>query len=240
MQIKNGVIAEIGNCHGGSVEKAKEMIRVARECGAVAAKFQAIDPREVTGSMPLSFYEHVSLTFEEYAELRIYGEELHFPVFFSIFGEKYDYLLRMFPTMPLKVSGGQFRTWAPEDLARVNNSRTFCSIPELPLAGLVTKTPHVSNMRLFYVGEYLPQKPNLEPIAVYLDWFRKHIAYSDHNIGVDVCKMAIAQYGCNLIEKHFFLGEEIKWDGQVFRDCIHSANPKQLEDLVLFHEEEFS
>ncbi|NEO67014.1 MAG: N-acetylneuraminate synthase, partial [Moorea sp. SIO4G2] len=39
------VIAEIGNNHQGSLEKCKEMFRIAKECGANAVKLQKRDNR---------------------------------------------------------------------------------------------------------------------------------------------------------------------------------------------------
>ncbi len=41
------VIAEIGHNHQGDVEKAKEMFRVAKDCGADAVKLQSRDNRSL-------------------------------------------------------------------------------------------------------------------------------------------------------------------------------------------------
>ena len=41
------VIAEIGHNHQGSIDTAKEMFRVAKECGADAVKLQKRDNRQL-------------------------------------------------------------------------------------------------------------------------------------------------------------------------------------------------
>lgn len=51
------IIAEIGTSHGGSLEKAKELVRAARDSGADSCKFQMVLAREIlhpkTGDVPL-------------------------------------------------------------------------------------------------------------------------------------------------------------------------------------------
>jgi sialic acid synthase SpsE len=51
------IVAEIGTSHGGSLEKAKELIRAARDAGADFVKFQWVYAREIlhpdTGAVPL-------------------------------------------------------------------------------------------------------------------------------------------------------------------------------------------
>ena len=39
-------------------------------------------------------------------------------------------------------------------------------------------------------------------------------------------------YKIPVVEKHFFLGDEIRWKGAVYRDCLHSFIPKMFEDLA--------
>jgi N-acetylneuraminate synthase/sialic acid synthase len=41
------VIAEVGHNHQGKLETAKEMVRVAKECGADAVKLQKRDNRQL-------------------------------------------------------------------------------------------------------------------------------------------------------------------------------------------------
>ena len=82
------LIAEVGNNHFGDYESALEHIRVAKECGATAVKFQAWENSElVWGSMPLEFYEQCKFDSMQIQSLIDYGQGLGILVFFSIFGE---------------------------------------------------------------------------------------------------------------------------------------------------------
>jgi sialic acid synthase len=67
------VIAEIGNNHQGEVEKAKELIHAARECGVDAVKFQKRDNRTL---FTRSFYDAPYDNENSYG--RTYGEHREF------------------------------------------------------------------------------------------------------------------------------------------------------------------
>src|SRR5687767_5055155 len=84
------VIAEIGHNHQGELEKAKELFKVAKECGVNAVKLQKRDNRSLfTRAMYKSHYDsenafgdtygahREALEFgrEEYVELQQYARE---------------------------------------------------------------------------------------------------------------------------------------------------------------------
>lgn len=90
------VIAEIGQNHQGDPQKAKEMIKIAKDCGADCVKFQKSDlPAKFTASVlsrpynsPHSFGEtygehkrFLEFSPETYKELKAYAESL--PIHFS-------------------------------------------------------------------------------------------------------------------------------------------------------------
>ena len=52
------------------------------------------------------------------------------------------------------------------------------------------------------------------------------VGYSDHAIGIENCLVA-ASLGARVIEKHFTISNNFS----TFRDHLHSANPKQLNEL---------
>ncbi len=69
------VIAEIGHNHQGSVQKAMEMIRVAKECGANTVKFQKRDNRNLyVESLYNKPYDHENSFGATYGEHREYLE----------------------------------------------------------------------------------------------------------------------------------------------------------------------
>lgn len=86
------VIAEIGCNHMGNFEIAKELIRLAKDCGADYAKFQKRNPKELLSDAqynaphpePWQSYgntygqhrEYLELTAEQHAELKLYAESI--------------------------------------------------------------------------------------------------------------------------------------------------------------------
>ncbi len=86
------VIAEIGCNHMGNFEIAKELIRLAKECGADYAKFQKRNPKELLSDAqynaphpePWQSYgntygqhrEYLEFTVEQHAELKMYAESV--------------------------------------------------------------------------------------------------------------------------------------------------------------------
>ena len=84
------LIAELGCNHFGSMAKAKEMIRVARESGADVVKLQAFEEAgDVAwwGSMPPNFYQEVALTLHQHLELIDYGKSIGAEIAYSVFSE---------------------------------------------------------------------------------------------------------------------------------------------------------
>ena len=94
------VIAEIGHNHQGDLETAKEMFKVAKECGADAVKLQKRDNRQLyteTGynkpyenpnSYGATYGEHrefLEFGLEEYQELQAYAKEIDVSMFATAF-----------------------------------------------------------------------------------------------------------------------------------------------------------
>lgn len=90
------IIAEIGQNHQGSIETAKKLMKVAKECGADCVKFQKSDfGAKFTGSVlsrrydsphafGLTYGEHkqfLEFSVEQYQELMVYAQSL--PIDFS-------------------------------------------------------------------------------------------------------------------------------------------------------------
>src|SRR3954447_4563822 len=94
------VIAEIGHNHQGSVERAKEMISMAHDCGADAVKLQKRDNRSLYtraqydapyqnensfGSTYGEHREHLEFGWDEYTELAAFARSLDIDFFATAF-----------------------------------------------------------------------------------------------------------------------------------------------------------
>lgn len=235
-----GVIAELGNHHLGDVEKAKEMIRIAKECGAHYAKMQVIDPLRVSkhGSMTLGFYEQCALTAEEYAECQEYGLELGIEVFFSVFADIADF--RDLDYHYYKISGSQFLAWTREMLMGWNHPKTIISIPQVDKLLLKFKAPAISRMTPMFVTPYMKDHSELVNFATLVSHqniLNRPVGYSDHSLGIANCLVALNEYDAPLIEKHMNPFGPQSYDGRVYRDCYHAATPKHFEMLCKAYRE---
>ena len=105
------VIAEIGHNHQGSLETAKEMYRVAKECGANAVKLQKRENRKLYtqaaydkpydhgNSFGTTYGEHrefLEFGEAEYKELMDYSDEIGVTMFSTAFDfESADFLAKL-------------------------------------------------------------------------------------------------------------------------------------------------
>lgn len=229
----SGLIAELGNHHFGSIDFAKEAIRLAKACGADFVKMQAIDSETFAGgSMPREFYKQCDLGQNGYLECVRFGEEIGIPVFFSVFGPRY----RALESLPIyKVAGSQFMTWPPATLAywNLDDSRdVVVSIPAIDEDVLRSRAAIIRHMSPMYVGAY-NEAPDLALIGRYTEILGRQVGYSDHTSGVAAAFQAIRGHGARLIEKHFNPAGGIqRYDGFIYRDSLHAANVADLEAIA--------
>lgn len=231
-----GIIAEIGNHHFGNIHNAFALIRAAKDAGAHYVKMQAIDTMEFTGgSMPREFYRMCDLGMAGYMQCVDHARDVGIPIFFSVFGSKYLDLIEHYPDMPYKISGGQFRSMTVDELSYWNNQKhrpVVCSVPIVELEEMRQKKPAMTNMQLMFVSPYLDPKFSLGSISHVMSAFCRAVGYSDHTSGIDVCRQAIEQFDCTLIEKHFNIFGEQSFGGVTYRDSLHACGPKELRELV--------
>jgi sialic acid synthase SpsE len=221
------LIAEISNCHFGSIQKAKEMIVAAHDSGATLVKLQAFKPEDVkTGSMPLDFYKEVAFSMEQYISLIEFGKEKGVEVFYSVFSESLNEL--NFIQGRKKFSGAQTAK-AIDNGEFIDYPRAFVSFPKTHLMHAAT----LQNATPLYVSEYLVSDPELFRLE-YLEKITSRFCYgySDHTVGNTACEIAIKRYGAKVIEKHFTLEKDMKWKGHTYRDSVFGATAKELNKLA--------
>lgn len=220
------LIAEIGNNHLGSMEKARELIKAAHESGADVVKSQAFLARDITsGSMPKEFYRQCEFSFHQYVELISYAREIGTDLFFSIFSRSLEPL--MIHQRYHKIAGSQsavgFNFVEQKDADNV-----FVSVRE------GAKKPDMKRARMLHVSDYLTEHPGLKNIGLLAEWYGRPAGYSDHTIGVSRCREAIEVHGAVVIEKHFTVTRDIYFQGVQYRDAVHAAMPNELEYVAAF------
>jgi len=244
IKIKPLLIAEIGNNHFGDMDKAKEMIFLARDSGADLVKFQAID-ESCTGSMENSFYKQCALTTEQYIELIQFGEWFGIEVFYSVISHKhiklYDYQKHhkitgsMSKLIGANLYHGQLST--SEIFKKVVGKEAFEIVGDIFISlpiGHVSISNVYKDFTPLYVSEYLTTNPRIENLSFFMTNFAgvKSYGYSDHSINLVAIESAIKQYNCNVIEKHFAPFGEQKFNGVTFRDTIHGTNEAGLTKIA--------
>jgi sialic acid synthase len=243
------VIAEIGHNHQGNLEKAKEMFRVAKQCGVNAVKLQKRDNRSLYTSaiynMPYNNEHSFGPTYgahrealefgqEEYLELKRYASELRVTMFATAFDFiSADFLAKL--DMPaFKIASGDLKNTPllkyVAEIGRPMIVSTGGGTIEDVQRAYDTVMPINPQLCLLQSTASYPVEPedmNLRVIITYRERFPDMvIGLSDHQNGIAMALMANV-LGAQVIEKHFTLNRA--WKGT---DHAFSLEPIGLQKLV--------
>jgi len=243
------IIAEIGHNHQGSVKKAQDMIRVAKESGANAVKFQKRDNRNLytealfnkpydhENSFGKTYGEHrEALEFgrSEYESLLAYAREVGITLFATAFDFQSVDFLAALDVPAVKAASG--------DLKNIPLLRRIAELQKPVI--LSTGGGSMEDVQRAYdaVMPINPQLALLQCTAAYpcefgemnlqvLTTFRQRfprnvVGLSAHDNGI---AMSIGAYvlGARIIEKHFTLNRA--WKGT---DHAFSLTPEGLRKMV--------
>jgi len=218
------LIAEISNQHEGNLAKAKSLIYIAFNCGADIIKSQAFMPTDFkTGTMPRDFYNQCQFSLDEYKELVDYARSLGTDMFYTVLSEELKELESY--CYPKKISAFQSDKLSIDELRNIDNERLVISFNNQ-----FFKTSVLKKSKCLYAINYLS------------DWdvkafgkslvYNKKLGISDHSYGIDQVLIMIKEFNIPVIEKHFYLGDQLIYDGRLYRDCIHAANPTEFTKLA--------
>jgi N-acetylneuraminate synthase/sialic acid synthase len=243
------VIAEIGHNHQGKIETAKEMFRIAKECGADAVKLQKRNNRKLytrdlydkpyshQNSYGASYGEHreaLEFGFVEYRELFDYAQEIGIAFFATAFDfDSADFLTKL-DVPAFKVASG--------DLKNIPLLRHIAAYhkPMIVSTGGGTMEdveraydavmPINHQLCLLQCTSGYPaafEEMNLQVITTYRQHFpHVVVGLSSHDNGI---AMPVAAYmlGARIIEKHFTLNHT--WKGT---DHAFSLEPTGLRKMI--------
>ncbi len=221
------LIAEISNHHLGDLQKAKQLILAAKKSGANAVKGQAFTPEDLLaagGSMPESFYQKCTFTRQQYCDLILFGLRNAIPVFFTIGSRAYETLYGVQKYDKLHAAGSASCT--------VSRLKSF----DRPRSFISMKTPRDDAGRLRY-ATLLLATGYLEDVSVegyheMQNFYKRPIGISLNSDDVSNLYYLHDAYNIPAVEKHFFLGDVIEWEGVVYRDCQHSFTPAQFQEMA--------
>lgn len=212
--------------------QAKDIISLAKDGGAGLVKFQLFDAEDDKGKPHYQWSKTHELTFDQAKTLFDFGQETGIEVFFTCFGAKYVYWCELIKVKRYKIPcdfrdeqtiGAILRTNKPV-IRSVFDTRDcqhgyinlYC-VPHYPTKVLEVRLPDFFQRWLTN-----PQTNGLES-QPYCEGF------SDHVVGIDVAKIALAK-GAKIIEKHFSI------DKLTGPDAAWSMDYEDLKELVRWDE----
>ena len=243
------VIAEIGHNHQGDVEKAKALVRAARECGADAVKLQKRDnaqlytralyeaPYDNEHSFGRTYGEHreaLELSAAEWLELREFSREEGITLFGTVFDEPSADFLHELDLPAFKIASGDL-TNTPllrhvAGLGRPIFLSTGGGTMDDVERAVDTILPLNAQLCVMQCTAAYPcevEELNLGVVESYRERFPDLvIGLSDHQSGI---AMSLVGYmlGARVIEKHFTLNHA--WKGS---DHAFSLMPEGMRRLV--------
>lgn len=244
------VIAEMSANHAGSLERAKEIIRAAKESGADCIKIQTYTPDTLTIDCHNKYFQVENGTWE--------GENLY-----SLYGKAYtpwewqadlkaeaqkvgiDFLSTPFDNTAvdfLEEMGIGFYKIASFEMVDLPLIRYVASKgkPVIMSTGMATleeireaveavSSTGNEQLVLLKCSSAYPADPadmHLRTISDMMERFQIPIGLSDHSMGSMSAVTAVA-LGASVIEKHFCLGREIENP-----DASFSMNPREFRQMV--------
>lgn len=242
---KTFVIAEAGSNHNGKIETAKELIKVAKESGANAVKFQSFKADKLfsTKSKKVNGYD----VFKLFKPLEVENswlrkvndfcleEEIEFMC--TPFDEEAVDFLFDLGVKKIKISG-----FESTDLRFIQYAAST-KIPLIISAGLGCELNFIdkiiqtcynannSDVTILHCNNAYPtpqEDINLQTIKVIKDRFNVKVGLSDHTLSPLTPALAVMN-GATCIEKHFTLSKNMEGPDHFF-----AMEPAQLKEMVDF------
>jgi len=246
------IIAEAGLNHNGSIEKAIEMIHVAKEAGVDAVKFQTAVPelvitKEATKAeyqlnitendeTQLEMLKKIHLPLADYKRLKDECDENNIEFMSTPFDEVSIEILRKLEMKRYKIPSGEI-TNLPylRNIGRLGKpviiSTGMSTLDEIrnALNILIESGTEKEQITILHCNTEYPtpmEDVNLKAMLTIRDELGVKIGYSDHTLGIEVAISAVAM-GATVIEKHFTLDRNMSGP-----DHAASLEPEELKAMV--------
>jgi sialic acid synthase SpsE len=213
------IIAEIGSNHNQSLAQAKEMIKIAAQCGADAVKFQSLDYDEMHAfddPAIRALYNHIKLDESWYPELKRCADK-HGVLFFSCpcYLRALDALEKTGVQL-YKIASPQTRAFPQVIRATAKTGKAviistgYCDDERIARAVRMCEEAGNRNFALLQCASQYPTSPENANLRMMHALKQRHncpVGYSDNGEGIAV-PIAAAALGANIIEKHFTLDKK--------------------------------
>jgi sialic acid synthase len=243
------VIAEIGHNHQGSLDKARELFRAAKDAGAHAVKLQKRDNRGLytraaydkaydnENSFGATYGEHrefLEFGREHYTQLQAYATELGVDFFATAFDLASADFLHSFDVPAYKIASGDLKS-----IPLLKHVASFGKPMIVSTGGALLEdvqraydaimpiNPQLAILQCTAGYPAATEELDLRVIATYRERFpHAVIGFSSHDNGI-VMPVAAYMLGARIIEKHFTLNRAMKGTDHAF-----SLEPVGLRKMV--------
>lgn len=244
------IIAEAGVNHNGSLEMAKEMARVAKECGADIVKYQTAVPELVVSKFAekaeyqkqttdaaesqLEMIRRLHFSFDAHRELKEYCDSIGIQYLSAPFDLPSVRFLGTLGLPLLKIPSGEI-TNLPylEAMAALKTpvllSTGMSSLDEITDALGVLDDGGCPEVTILHCNTQYPtpyEDANLTAMIELYEQFGLPVGLSDHTPGWE-CDVAAAVLGAQVIEKHFTLDKSLPGPDQKA-----SLDPAEFKAMV--------
>lgn len=243
------VIAEAGVNHNGSIELAKQMIDIAKECGADIVKFQTAKlDFLVTKNAPLAEYqrnnigsegnqremlENLLLSYNDFIELAQYCREKEIEFLSTPFDIDSIFFLNDLVRF-WKIPSGEITNFPYlREIAKTNKkvilSTGMATMREVEKAIETLYKYGTKELVLLHCTTNYPtnfEDVNLNAMLSLKQRFNVPVGYSDHTRGIEIPIAAVAM-GAKVIEKHFTINRSMKGP-----DHKASIEPVELGNMI--------
>lgn len=242
------IIAEIGSNFDGSIKKAKKLIKLAKQCGANAAKFQSFKAEEFISkkgfenspfeskfkNSAFELYKQIELPRKWNLELFLYAKKLGIDFFTSPWDfEAVDDLMKINAPV-IKIGSGditnlEFLRYVGRKKKPVMLATGASTMKEIKEAVNTIKSTGNNKITLLHCVVSYPtpiEEANIKALDTIRNEFKLNVGYSDHSPGSLVPIAAVANGAC-VIEKHFTINRNDKGP-----DHAVALDPKSFSEMV--------
>ncbi len=244
------VIAEVSANHNGSIDRALETIKAAKEAGVDAVKIQTYTPDTMTinstakdfmiedglwkGRTLYDLYGEAHTPFEWHARIFEYARSLSLTLFSSPFDETAVDLLASLDAPAYKVASFELVdlpliAYIAKQRKPMLMSTGMAVLSEVGEAIETARQNGCNEIALFHCISSYPaplDQANVSAIKLLKREFDVEVGLSDHTMG-NLASVVATSTGATLIEKHFTLSRA---DGGV--DSTFSLEPDEMRSLM--------
>ncbi|MBD3726743.1 MAG: N-acetylneuraminate synthase [Moraxella osloensis] len=246
------IIAEVGVNHNGSLELAKQLVDVAKDCGADAVKFQTFKAATLvtksakqadyqtanTGKQESQFdmLKRLELSEADHQELVNYCQQKNIEFMSTPFDLQSIQFLNGLGVNRFKIPSGEITNYPYLKMVGSFNKEIVLSTGMATLADieaalnlLIESGTDKDRISILHATTDYPtqmQDVNLNAMQTIAQGFKVKVGYSDHTPGIEVPTAAVA-LGATIIEKHFTLDKNLPGP-----DHKASLEPQELQAMV--------